>query len=396
VRTGGGAIPALLAAFVVLFCAILPGFGAPPPAVEAQTGQLDALRQQAIAAAAALQQRERSLGALDLVVRVMQRGVDAKDNELAQSRRQQEALLGALERLAKAPPEALAFAPEGPVERMRSGVLIAAAVPALSDQARELSGQLAALNTVRHQIEASRKNIDDARAALDRGRDALVSLLTKRNALTNQLLREDAKAVDGTALGNAASDPFDLIKRADAASDQRDKDLAVRLHVLYGTPSKGARPLVDPTKPKNLRGLDAPHAEMLWPVAGELVHRFGEADNYGRPSQGLTLTAMPKGIVVAPFDGRVDYVGTFRGYGLVLIIRHGAGYHSLLAGLGHADVMMGQWLLAGEPVGSLPGADDSSASASLYLELRRDGKPVDPQSRLGSRDRKTEDTRVRE
>jgi murein hydrolase activator len=101
-------------------------------------------------------------------------------------------------------------------------------------------------------------------------------------------------------------------------------------------------------------------------------------------------------VVVAPFDGRVDYVGPFRGYGLILIIRHGGGYHSLLAGMGRVDVTAGQWLLAGEPVGSLPDADDKSAGATLYLEFRRDGRPVDPQSRLASRDQKTEDTRVRE
>jgi len=57
---------------------------------------------------------------------------------------------------------------------------------------------------------------------------------------------------------------------------------------------------------------------------------------------------------------------------------------------------MGQWLLAGEPVGSLPDADNNGASATVYFELRRDGRPLDPQSRLGSRDQTTEDARVRE
>jgi septal ring factor EnvC (AmiA/AmiB activator) len=135
---------------------------------------------------------------------------------------------------------------------------------------------------------------------------------------------------------------------------------------------------------------------MVWPVAGEVTQRFGEADRNGRPSQGLTLQAMPGGVVVAPFDGRVDYVGPFRGYGLILIIRHGGGYHSLLAGLGDVDVTTGQWLLAGEPVGSLAGGDDKGAGVSFSFEVRREGRPVDPQSRLVSRDQKTEDIRVRE
>jgi murein hydrolase activator len=384
-----------LASLLVLVCAALSGVAAPPPTLDSQIAQLDAIRQQCVGAVLAVQQREQSIGALDLAISVMVHGVDTKKQEITQSREQQEALLGALERLARAPPEALAFAPEGPVDRLRSAILISAAIPALSAEARQLGSQLTALSSVQDQIDARRKDIDDARAALVKGRDQLAQLVSRRNALIGQLLHDDGKAASAAALGDQANDLFDLIKKADAATDQRDKDLPVRLRVLYGTPAKGAAP-VDPTRPKSLRALDAPHTEMVWPVAGELTHRFGEADRYGRPNQGLTLEAMPSGIVVAPFDGRVDYVGPFRDYGLILIIRHGGGYHSLLTGLGRVDVTTGQWLLAGEPVGSLADADEKSASANFYFELRRDGRPVDPQSRLASRDQKTEETRVRE
>ena len=386
------------------------------PAIEAQAGQLDALRAQCVAAARIVQQKERTLGALDLAIQVMRQGVAAKDQEIAQSRQRQEALLGALERLARAPREPLAFAPEGPVDRLRSGILIAAALPALTAEAHELGGQLAALAAVRTQIDTRRKDVDDLRNALAKARGTLDQLVGRRNTLIGQLLHDDAGKIadgtkadgakpdgtkadgvkpDGVSIGDSASDLFDLIKRADLATDQRDKQLLMRLRVLYGAAAKGSPALADPTRPKNLRALDAPHAEMVWPVSGELVHRFGEADRSGRPSQGLTLVSTPEALVVAPFDGRVEYVGRFRDYGLILIIRHAGGYHSLLAGLGRVDVAMGQWLLAGEPVGSLPEADDS-ADTRFYLELRREGRPVDPQSRLGSRDQKIEDTRVSE
>jgi septal ring factor EnvC (AmiA/AmiB activator) len=387
---------AVLALLLALAGAVLSDAAAPPPStLDSQIAQLDALRQQCISTALAVQQREQSIGALDLAINVMVHGVDTKKQAITQSREQQEALLGALERLARAPPEALAFAPEGPVDRLRSAILIGAAIPALSAEARQLSSQLSALSSVQDQIDARRKDTDDARAALAKGRDQLTQLVGKRAALIGQLLHDDGKTAPAAALGDQASDLFDLIKKADAAIDQRDKDMVARLRVLYGVAAKGAAP-VDPTRPKSLRALDAPHTEMVWPVAGELTHRFGEADRYGRPNQGLTLEAPPGGVVVAPFDGRVDYAGPFRDYGLILIIRHGGGYHSLLAGLGHVDVTTGQWLLAGEPVGSLPDASGKSASANFYFELRRDGRPVDPQSRLASRDQKTEETRVRE
>ncbi len=385
------------AAFVLLLalvCAPLASHAA-ATALDGQVAQLDALREQCIDAAAAVQQSERSIGALDVAIQVMERGAEAKKREIAQSRAQQEALLGALERLARAPPEALVFAPQGLVDRRRSAMLIAAAVPALHAQARQLGGQLAALSRAQGLIETRRRDIDEARAALARGRDALVKLVSRRDALIEQLLHQQGKPAAAVPLGDQASDLVDLIKQADAAAEQGDNALSTRLRVLYGASAKGAAPN-DPTRPKSLRALDAPQTEMAWPVAGELTHRFGDADRDGRPSQGLTFQATPGGLAVAPFDGRVDYVGPFGGYGLILIIRHGGGYHSLLAGLGRVDVTAGQWLLAGEPVGWLTEADDKDAIPTVYFELRRDQRPVDPQSRLASRDRKTEDTRVRE
>ena len=386
--------PACLAALIALGCAGSSLGAATSTPIDSQVGQLNAVRQQSIDAARAVQQRERTIGALDVAIHAMQAGVADKNREITTSREQQQALLGALERLALAPPEALALAPEGPVDRQRSAILIAAAVPALTVQVHRLTSQLAALASASNQVAARRKDIADARAALAKGRDTLAQLVAKRNTLIGQMLHDDGKAV--SVMGDDAGDLSDLIKKADAAADRRDKDLLVRLKALYTVPGKPLPSASDPSKLKALRALDAPQALMVWPVSGELVHRFGDADPYGQPGQGLTIQGVPDGVVVAPFDGQVDYIGPFQGYGLILIIRHAGGYHSLLAGLGHVDVTMGQWLMAGEPVGSLPDAADERTGATFQFELRRDRRPVDPQSRLGSRDQKTEDTRVRE
>lgn len=393
-RRGVG--PACLATLLALGGIAWPVAAATLAPVDAQSGQLDTIREQCVAAALAVLQHERSLGALDMAIHAMQNGVTTKTQEVTTSREQQEALLGALVKLARAPPDTLSLALESPVERSRSAILMAAAVPVLSAKARELTGQLSTLSAVSNQIDARRKDIDAAREALAKGRDALAQLVAKRNALNSQLLHDDGKAAAAASVGDQASDLFDLIKKADAAVDQRDKQLLVRLKMLYTVPGKPPPNPSDPTKPKTLRALDAPQARMVWPISGEMTHRFGEADRFGRPGQGLTMQGISDGVVVSPFDGKVDYVGKFQGYGLILIIRHGGGYHSLLAGLGHVDVTPGQWIFAGEPVGSLPNGDGNGAGATFYMELRRDGRPVDPQSRLISRDQKTEDTRVRE
>jgi septal ring factor EnvC (AmiA/AmiB activator) len=397
VRTGRLFRLAVLSFLIASFCLAPPAAAASPTSLDGRVTQLGAIRQQCVAAALAVQQRESAIGALNAAMGVMESAADAKNREIAADRQQQEALLGALERLARAPPEALVFAPGGPVNRLRGGILIAAVVPALSTETRELGEQSAALAAARKQIAAHRAEIDVAHAALAKEHDALAELVARRDALVGQLPHDTASPGETAKIGDQASDILDLIKRADAATDQHEKELLAHLRVSDAAPGKSAPPLsVDPTRPKSLRALDAPQSVMVWPVSGEPVHRFGEAGRDGRPSQGLTLQAVPLGIVVAPFDGRVDFAGPFLGYGLILIIRHAGGYHSLLAGLGHVDVTMGQWLLAGEPVGSLPDADDKGASATFYFELRRDGRPLDPQSRLESRDQTTEDARVRE
>jgi septal ring factor EnvC (AmiA/AmiB activator) len=90
----------------------------------------------------------------------------------------------------------------------------------------------------------------------------------------------------------------------------------------------------------------------------------------------LTFAASAGARVVAPCGGRVVYSAPFRSYGLLLIVDCGGGYHFVLAGLDRLDAAAGQRLLAGEPVGVL--ASTGGSGASLYVELRRNGQPVDP------------------
>lgn len=74
------------------------------------------------------------------------------------------------------------------------------------------------------------------------------------------------------------------------------------------------------------------------------------------------------------------YAGPFRNFGLILIVEHGNGYHSLLAGLGRIDVSVGRHVVAGEPLGALPGPGEADGDVrELYFELRSNGRPVDPE-----------------
>jgi murein hydrolase activator len=78
------------------------------------------------------------------------------------------------------------------------------------------------------------------------------------------------------------------------------------------------------------------------------------------------------------------YAGEFRSYGQILIINGGGGYNVLLAGLSQVDVQVGQFVLAGEPIGTMtqqPKASKTKIGDNapvLYVEFRKDQRPIDP------------------
>jgi murein hydrolase activator len=114
---------------------------------------------------------------------------------------------------------------------------------------------------------------------------------------------------------------------------------------------------------------------LAYPARGRVVEGYGHATDAGHVSKGITIATRKAAQVIAPYEGHVAFAGPFRGYGLLLIIEHSEGYHTLLAGMAQIDCAVGQKLLTGEPVGVM-GQDDSKPN--LYVELRRNGQPVNP------------------
>ncbi|HRQ82935.1 MAG TPA: peptidoglycan DD-metalloendopeptidase family protein, partial [Azospirillaceae bacterium] len=116
------------------------------------------------------------------------------------------------------------------------------------------------------------------------------------------------------------------------------------------------------------------------PASGRVTARFGQTDRSGAESRGLSIAGRAGAPVVSPASGSIMYAGPFRNFGLILIVEHGNGYHSLLAGLGRIDVSVGRHVVAGEPLGALPGPGEADGDVrELYFELRSNGRPVDPE-----------------
>jgi septal ring factor EnvC (AmiA/AmiB activator) len=109
------------------------------------------------------------------------------------------------------------------------------------------------------------------------------------------------------------------------------------------------------------------------PVRGRVVVRFGEKTALGLKSDGWRIRASSGSLVTAPADGVVKFADSFRGFGRVIIISHQNGYNTVMTNLGDIDVIVGQEVLAGEPVGRM---DENKSE--MYLEVRRGKNAVDP------------------
>ena len=120
------------------------------------------------------------------------------------------------------------------------------------------------------------------------------------------------------------------------------------------------------------------HARLRPPVHGVIVKDWGEATDAG-PATGVSYQVVSGARVVSPCGGRVVFAGSFRSFRQLLIVDCGGGYHIVLSGLEKLDVRIGQTIGTGEPVGVMPSKPGSTSHRQvLYIELRRNGHPVNP------------------
>jgi len=378
--------------------------------------ELAALRADTVAIAKAAQAHEAMLSELEGEIRSLSADEAQKRAAVERDRGHEAELLAALARLARNPPEALALGPETPTDAIRSGLLLGAAVPQLQAQAATLRLELDDLRRLHAEIARKREATKGEQQALNTQRQRLETLVQRKAALRDQALQHaQQRAQRLVVLSAQAGNLHDLIQRLDAerkareaaerkareeveqrAAAQREAERKAEVAAIPRAEpgADAARPAVvtapapvalDPGKPKTIRPFAKARGAMVFPASGELVRRYGDPNEFGVPNKGLIFETRAGALVVAPFDGRIEFAGPFKGYGQILIIEHGDGYHSLLAGLDRIDGTVGDRLVAGEPVGTM---SSDEPKPRLYLELRHDGQPINPLPWLATHDEK--------
>lgn len=293
-------------------------------------------------------------------------------------------VLAVLQRMGRAPPPAIVVAPEDALAAVRGAILLGAVVPEVRGEAEALADDIERLIDLRNQQEEERDAILATAADLADEQERLALLIGERQQSLDQT--NESLAAEQARLGELAAEAADL-EELIAAVEQRDReDIA----------AAAARPdAIEPGPPVLLGEADrispavafsAAHGLLPKPAAGELVTGFGEEDSLGNAALGLSIATRPGARVSSPADGWVEFAGPYRSYGDLLIVDAGEGYRIVLAGLERIDVQQGQFVLAGEPIGTMASSQVAAAEGGelgtlrpvLYVEFRKDGQSINP------------------
>lgn len=122
-----------------------------------------------------------------------------------------------------------------------------------------------------------------------------------------------------------------------------------------------------------------------WPVSGPITSPFGmREDPFGhgwKMHTGIDIGAPMGATVTAAAGGRIIYAGWEGGYGNAVIIDHGGQESTLYGHLSQIFVANGQDVQRGQAIGAI-GCTGACTGPHLHFEVRINGVPVDPTTRL--------------
>ncbi|HVJ02538.1 MAG TPA: peptidoglycan DD-metalloendopeptidase family protein, partial [Sphingomonas sp.] len=272
-------------------------------------------------------------------------------------------LIAALQSMARRPAVLGLVQPGSTEDMVHVRAVLATTMPLVEARTAGIRAELGRTRRLRASAESAVATLREGRARLEQERTTLVRLEAEHRARSQALGRSALAESDrALALGEQARAIVDQMETLGVAADT-EADLAALPGPLPRPPAAGeaARHLPRRTPPYRL------------PVSGRVVTGLGEISSTGVRARGLTLECAPSAPAVAPAAGRVLYAGPFRAYGGVVILDHGHGWTTLVAGLGGISVRVGDMLAQGSPIGRARSGD----APRVTVELRRRGVPMD-------------------
>ncbi|SSC72807.1 unnamed protein product [Ciceribacter sp. T2.26MG-112.2] len=306
-------------------------------------------------------------------------------------------VLAALQRMGRNPPPALLVSPEDALASVRTAILLGAVVPGIRHETEKLAADLGELLRLRMEGQKETETLVatmSSRQEEERRMDMLLvenDRLSRQNTLelaTEKRRAEELAARASSMEGLISSLETEIRSVREAAEKARAEE--ERLKRLSEEQRQKARELAASSSPDKNRIAPAYafsdlKQKLELPAAGEILRQFGDPDGTGHEAKGMVIALAPGSLVTAPADGWVVYAGEFRSYGQMIILNTGDGYHMVLSGMDRVSTGQGKFVLSGEPLAVMGEKRVASATAlaletdrpTLYIEFRKDGKPVD-------------------
>ena len=218
--------------------------------------------------------------------------------------------------------------------------------------------------------------------------DAVTAAIQELAALRSEVAAEEARLAsiaktryaELTQLGNAQDKRRELlgtlnerladegreVERLAAQEEDLARLIAELTSILSDYPISSEEPLTEHK------------GRLTWPVAGTLLQDFGQPRAGGQLKWNGVVLAAPRGREVRSiYHGRVEFADWLAGMGLLVIVNHGNGYMTLY---GYNETILknaGDWVAPGDVIATV-GDSGGQAQASLYFEIRRGTRPVNP------------------
>ena len=230
-------------------------------------------------------------------------------------------------------------------------------------------------------MRARAQAMQDIRATLARLADIERELLVQRSGI--HVLIEQQQEKSSRLLARQAQRREILLQMQDRLTGKTSRLAALeadeqQLQKLVQSLQQAIKDISLPAgEYESLRSLKG---KLHWPVAGHISMHYGEHHISGKlRSRGVHIASRSGADVHAIARGRVVFADWLRGFGLLMIIDHGDNYMSLYGQNRSLYREVGEWVARDEMVAAA-GNSGGQAKAGLYLELRKDGRPFNPDS----------------
>jgi lipoprotein NlpD len=159
------------------------------------------------------------------------------------------------------------------------------------------------------------------------------------------------------------------------ATGGRSQPVVARANNSAASVRQPVAPPVTTSPAKNFDG------RWTWPAKGSVITLFS---SNGSLNKGIDIAGELGEPVLAASDGSVVYAGSgLRGYGELVIIKHSDTYVSAYGHNRRLLVREGQQVKVGQVIAEM--GSTGTDRVKLHFEIRRQGKPVDPQQYLPKR-----------